>query len=322
MSGLKLPKVAVITRTKNRTNLLDRAIKSVHSQTMTDFVHVIINDGGDKKLVENLVKKHKNITKNRVKLLHNETSLGVEVGSNRAIKSVNSTFIAIHDDDDTWHPDFLLETTKQLENSGAMGVVVTTDNIIEDLHPDGSVTFVRKERWIPDLKEISLYRQCFENLMTPITFLYRREVFKKIGYYNEDLTVCGDWDFGIRFIVNYDVDFLDTEVALANYHHRNYMPGAEGNSVFAGNNLDKKYINYLMNKYLREDLKKGSLGIGYIINEIRYRNEQEGSSLLKLEDRLANLGEQIRELEAKVVERTSIGKRIKSMVGKNKTELQ
>lgn len=46
---MPVPKVAVITRTKDRGILLERAIKSVHKQTMMDFIHVIINDAGDKK---------------------------------------------------------------------------------------------------------------------------------------------------------------------------------------------------------------------------------------------------------------------------------
>ncbi len=39
--------VTVITRTKNRTLLLERAIKSVLAQTREDWTHVIVNDGGD-----------------------------------------------------------------------------------------------------------------------------------------------------------------------------------------------------------------------------------------------------------------------------------
>jgi len=46
------PKVAVITRTKDRVLLLERALQSVHNQSMSDFVHVIINDGGDPGPVE------------------------------------------------------------------------------------------------------------------------------------------------------------------------------------------------------------------------------------------------------------------------------
>jgi glycosyltransferase involved in cell wall biosynthesis len=51
-------KVAVITRTKDRPLLLERAIKSVHNQTFKDYVHIIINDGGDSIALEKFLKTY------------------------------------------------------------------------------------------------------------------------------------------------------------------------------------------------------------------------------------------------------------------------
>jgi len=263
-------KVSVITRTKDRPKLLERAIKSVHNQSYTDFVHVIINDGGDSEPVDRLIEEYKGLTKGRIKVIHNKQSHGMEAASNKAIKSVDSVYVAIHDDDDTWHPQFLERTVGHLEETSAKGVVVRTDKITEDLHSDGAVTHIKTERWLPEVKAINLYRQCITNQMTPITFIYRREVFHEIGYYDEDLPVCGDWDFGIRFLQKYDIDFLDPGFALANYHHRTYRPGAEGNTSYAGNDKARYWTNYLVNKYLREELAEGRLGVGYIMSKLRY----------------------------------------------------
>lgn len=282
------PKVAVITRTKDRAILLERAIKSVHAQSMPDFVHVIINDAGDPKIVNDLVKKHAGIIKGRVKVIHNTESRGMEAASNKAIKSVDSTFIAIHDDDDTWHPDFLKETTERLEQNGMMGVVVTTDRIIEKIH-QGYVEQVLVERWLPDTHEVNFYKMCKDNYATPITFLFRRSVFEEIGYYDESLLVCGDWDFGLRFLRKYDIDFLDKEYALAYYHHRPSATGADGNSVFAGDAKHRYFGNLLANKYLRDDLNAGALGLGYIFNvmrEVRYMHAEEDARIQRIHDHL------------------------------------
>ena len=86
-------KVAVVTRTKDRGVLLERAIKSVHQQTLTDLVHVIINDSGDKKVVDDLVAKYEGIIKGRVKVIHNDVSHGMEAASNKAIKSVDLSLL-------------------------------------------------------------------------------------------------------------------------------------------------------------------------------------------------------------------------------------
>lgn len=264
--------VAVITRTKNRPLFLERAIISVHNQTYEDLVHVIINDGGDSVPVEALIKKHQELTKGRVQVIHNKVSRGMEAASNKAIKSVESAYIAIHDDDDTWHPEFLDQAVRKIDESRAMGVVVRTDKVTERVSDDGrNIKKLKVEQWMPDIRVINLYRQCIDNQMTPITFLYRRSVFDEIGYYDESLPVLGDWDFGIRFLKKYDVEYVDPGFALANYHHRKYVPGAASNNSF-GSGVEKHryYSNKLMNKYLREEISKGELGVGYIMSKLKY----------------------------------------------------
>jgi len=304
-------KVAVITRTKDRGILLERAIKSVHQQTMEDFVHVIVNDGGDTKVVEDLVEKYKKIIKDRVKIIHNPSSLGMEAASNKAIKSVDSVYVAIHDDDDSWHPDFLKETTGYLDtnNKKEMGAIVITDKIDEEI-VGSAVQELRRERWMPNLRTLSLYDLCLDNFAVPISFIYRREVYDKIGYYDESLPVCGDWDFTLRFMRLYNIKLLRTEYALAYYHHRPKAGGVLGNSVFAGANLHEEYNTILANKYLREDLEKGGLGLGYLFS----RRREEREKLWLLRNDLAEVKHQLANLERIVVDRTNYKAKVKKVV--------
>lgn len=266
-----IPKVAVITRTKDRLILLRRAIESVHNQTMKDFIHIIINDAGDNEGVDKLLDSYSDLTDGRIKVIHNTTSKGMEAATNKAVRSVGSTYIAIHDDDDSWHPDFLQQTVKILDETDESGVVVRTNKITEEIINDNSVKLLKTEKWMPDLKVINLYRQCIDNQMTPITFLYRRRAYEELGGYDESLPVLGDWDFGIRFLQKYDVEYLDPGFALANYHHRKYISGSETNNSFgSGTEKHRYYSNKLMNKYLRQELAEGRLGVGYIMSGLKY----------------------------------------------------
>ena len=277
-------KVAVITRTKNRPALLKRALESVHSQTYKNFIHVVINDAGDTGAVNRLIEGQERLDSKRIKVIHNKESKGMEAASNKAIRSVESYYIAIHDDDDTWHPEFLERTVKSLEEADSRGVVVKTDKINEKYDEDsGKIEFIKKSVWMPDLKVVNLYRQCIDNQMTPITFLYTRQAYEEIGGYDEGLPVLGDWDFGIRFLKKYDVGFLDPGFALAGYHHRDYKEGsASSNSFGQGAEKHRYYSNKLMNKYLREELAEGRLGAGYIMSKLKY----EQSYLSKIASRV------------------------------------
>ena len=55
VKSTSIPKVAIITRTKDRSKFLERAVQSVLQQTMKDYVHVILNDGGAKNEVNKLL---------------------------------------------------------------------------------------------------------------------------------------------------------------------------------------------------------------------------------------------------------------------------
>jgi len=279
-----MTQVAVITRTKDRALLLERAILSVHGQTYRDFVHVIINDAGDPVPVNALVEKYGDMIGGRVKVIHNKESRGMEAASNKAIKSIDSEFVAIHDDDDTWHPEFLERTVKHLKETDVMGVVVKTDKVIEEIIDGGHrVKQIKKQPWMPDLKVVNLYRQCIDNQMTPVTFIYRRSVLDEIGYYDESLPVLGDWDFGTRFLQKYDVDFLDPGFALANYHHRKFRQGSAHNNSFGdGTEKHRYWSNKLMNKYLRQELAEGRLGVGYIMNKLRYEQSNMATMLKRV----------------------------------------
>ncbi len=259
---MRKAKVAIITRTKDRPIFLVRALQSVSAQTYDDYVHVIVNDGGDKSEVENIVTKYD--TAKKVQVFHREKASGApDTIFNESIDKVDSEYVAIHDDDDTWHPDFLKQTVHLL-GDGAKGVVVRTDKIIEKIEGDGIRT-IKMSHYMPDLRAVSLYRQCIDNQLTPIAFIYRRDAYVEAGKYDASLPVVGDWEFGIRFLQKYDVEYLDPGFALANYHHRKDKSGQS----FADHS-DRKYLTQVANKYLRQELNSGQLGVGFIMSSLRH----------------------------------------------------
>lgn len=269
-----MKKVAVITRTKDRPVFLSRALESVSSQTYSNYVHVVVNDGGNIDEVEQVIAS--STAPQNIKSFHRETASGApDTIFNESIDRVQSDYVVIHDDDDTWHPEFLERTVALLEG-GSKGVVVRTDKITERL-AEKRIIQLKKEPYQPDVKSVSLYRQCIDNQMTPIAFIYRRDVYEEIGKYDSSLPVVGDWEFGIRFLLRYDVDFLDPGFALANYHHRKVADNS-----FAAHQ-HRRYFTIVANRYLREEFAGGRLGPGYVMSSIRY---QQGF-LAKLFSRIA-----------------------------------
>lgn len=261
------PEVAVITRTKNRNILLRRAIESVLGQSFQNWKMVIVNDGGDAKAVEQLVSEYTDKFNGRCKIIHNSESLGMEAASNVGIKSCDSNYVVIHDDDDSWQPEFLTKCVKFLKENqfaSVKGVISYSTRYIEKVEK-GKIEIQYTEPYNLWLKSVSLFRMAESNVFPPISFLYERATYKEIGYYRESLPVLGDWEFNLRFVEKYDIALIPEE--LANYHHRLQIKEGElGNSVIKDDYKHNFYDTMLRNELLRKDLVDHKLGMGYLVN--------------------------------------------------------
>lgn len=260
-------KVAVITRTKNRSILLRRAIESVMGQTFQNWIMVIVNDGGDRGDVEGLVAQYGSAFKERCMLVNNEVSVGMEAASNIGIRSSDSEYVVIHDDDDSWHPLFLekcVEFLDQNTHPTVAGVITYSTRILERIE-NGRIVREQEEPFNSWLSSVSFYRMCSSNVFPPISFVYKRDVFDRTGYYREDLPVLGDWEFNLRFMSKYDIFLIPEE--LAYYHHRlEIRAGEYSNSVVGDHHKHTFYDSLLRNELLREDLERNAMGIGHLVN--------------------------------------------------------
>jgi glycosyltransferase involved in cell wall biosynthesis len=226
------PAVAIIMRTKDRPLLLDRAVADVCAQTFADWSLVIINDGGGSAGVDQVVRLHEPAFAGRVAVVHNADSRGMEAASNQGIKASASAYIAIHDDDDTWHPSFLERTVAHLNSTTDAAVAVRTAIVWEDVEGN-EVTEQGREIYAPNIHSFTLFEMLRHNRHVPISVLYRREVHDEVGFFRDDLSAIGDWEFQLRLAVAAEsLGFIDGE-PLAFWHKRRETDGTLANSVIA-----------------------------------------------------------------------------------------
>lgn len=259
---MKSPKVAVIIRTRNRLILLDRAVSSVFSQSYKNFHITIVNDGGDISAIQNLINKYQQTEEKKISLINVSVDNRTEA-INVGLKNSSSEFVVMLDDDDTWHEDFLKEATKILENTEYRGVVAGSC-VINERIDKSKIIKISEEPFLSDIKSINLFNMLGSNQFPNMAFMYRRDVLRDVGYYDPTVELLEDWDFNIRFLTMYDIYFIDK--VLCYYHRRPNIEGHLSNSIVSIANGHKNFNNYLLNRYLRNDLKKGSMGIGFIAN--------------------------------------------------------
>lgn len=274
---LPFARTAVITRTKDRPLLLSRAMRSVTGQVDRDLVWVVVNDGGAPAHVEYVVDEARRRGVEAV-ALHHDRSLGMQAASNAGIAACASTYLVIHDDDDSWAPGFLEETVAYLESKPHYaGVVTDTIRVDEEISSaDGVESLVETGRsaYNPHLASVHLSEMAEQNLFAPIAFLFRREAHDAVGGFDASLPNLGDWDFNLRFLAHGDIGVLRRP--LANYHWRVSSTGSNGNSVADGAARHVEMDARIRNKLLRRDLSEGRIGLGHLVAAGRSRLSVRG----------------------------------------------
>ncbi|NYJ07436.1 glycosyltransferase family 2 protein [Petropleomorpha daqingensis] len=221
--------VLVVVRTRDRPVLLARALADVCAQTFPDWHLVVVDDGGDATEVDRLVEECPGLT-GRVTVLHNDVGRGMEAAANQGVGALDAEFVAIHDDDDTWHPAFLERTVAHLRTSDDVAVAVRTEMVSESIDGDAVVERGR-EVFSPDVHSFTLFDLLRSNRFVPISVVYRRRLLEDLGPFREDLPVVGDWEFHLRLAQSgHAVGFLDGE-PLAFWHQRPEARGTDANSV-------------------------------------------------------------------------------------------
>ena len=205
-------RVTVVTRTRERPFMVRRCMASVLGQSFPDWLHVIVNDGGDPSVVELLAIEHADRYRGRLQVIHNPASVGMQNASNIGIADAAGDYLVIHDDDDSWQPEFLRACVGFLDERGAaspvQGVITQTIRVLEEFNADGGMDVNHTEDYMP-CRSIDLFAAGSENPFAPIAFVYRRAAHERIGPFDERFSVLGDWDFNLRFLQLFEIGVID-----------------------------------------------------------------------------------------------------------------
>ena len=196
--------ISVIIPTYNRAAFLARTIDSVLAQSYKDREIIVIDDGSTDDTQALLASYADSI---RTMSIANS---GVSHARNVGIKAAKGAWITLLDSDDVWHPT-------KLERQMAY----------HDSHPSVFISHTN-ERWMRHDKEVkqkALHQKpkgwCFEaNLsfckIAPSTVMIAKEVFEKVGYFDEELVVCEDYDLWLRILREYEIGLVE-EILTTKY---------------------------------------------------------------------------------------------------------
>jgi glycosyltransferase involved in cell wall biosynthesis len=197
------PFFSVIIPTFNRRHLFEIALKSVRNQTYKDFEVIVVDDGSTDQTNEVI----KNFADARIKYLYQENH-GVSHARNRGINISRGKFIAFLDSDDRWVPQKLQRVNELVHQHPHISIFHTN----EIWYKDGRLLNQKKKHKKPSgyvyLKALPL---CCIGISTSAV---KREVFEKIGLFDESLPACEDYDFWLRATHLFEVKLINDKLTI------------------------------------------------------------------------------------------------------------
>ncbi|MDT8894902.1 glycosyltransferase family 2 protein [Halomonas sp. I1] len=259
------PRVQVVMRTKNRPLFLARALQSVASQTYPDWHCTVVNDGGVPGEVDKVVAALGDDIRPQISIMHNAFSVGMEAASNVGLCDCSADYYVIHDDDDSWAPDFLEVCVNALESQKAgsvQGVVARTIKVMEGVEGDELIT--RKTSvFLPEVTSFTIPRVAQNNPFMPIAFVYSKKALELLEGYDETLPVVGDWEFNLRFVRHFDIAYVPNTTAY--YHVRMGSRGDSSDNSISKALSHQHYRSLIINRHIRQAMDEGSLTLGHML---------------------------------------------------------
>ncbi|MBD9232097.1 MAG: glycosyltransferase family 2 protein [Rothia mucilaginosa] len=299
------PTVAVLVRTKDRPRFLRRALANIAEQTFTDYTVCVINDGGDESATRAILQASPLahlLEGDAPRLMLLTTGGGnMEAASNAGLAATDSEFVAIHDDDDLWAPEFLERTVKALRASEALICSTRVVERYERETPEGEFEVYEERIFHDGLPGFGLQFLYRTNRAVPIGILYRRRLHELVGPYDESLPVVGDWEFNLRAAAVTEILLVD--VPLAYWSLRPQADGAEANSV-QRQAEHARFDASVRARAIRDDLQSGGrpgpyLYQAHLMADLE-RRVIDGHDLTRESlDLLRSLGERLERIEAR-----------------------
>ena len=183
--------VAVVIRTRNRPALLREALESLRAQTVKPRQVVVVNDGGaSPREVTDAFRDAFNVA-----LEEPKQRRGRSAAANRGVAVAKEELVAFLDDDDRCFPDHLERLTAALRQGPEPVVYSDAVTVVYGQGEKGWEPRVRSLQYSLDFDPDYLL---YANYIPVHTLLLPRELFLKVGGFDEGLEYSEDWDFLIR----------------------------------------------------------------------------------------------------------------------------
>jgi glycosyltransferase involved in cell wall biosynthesis len=191
-----MPAVSVIIPTFNRWPLVREAVASVLAQSYRNFEVIVVDDGSSDGTVEKLSAR-----RDHLKIIR-QPRTGVSAARNAGARAACGHYLAFLDSDDLWLPDKLAIQIAFMRAHPELAICQTEEIWIRR---DVRVNPKKKhQKPAGDIFRASL-DLC---LVSPSAVMLTKQLFDRLGGFDESLPVCEDYDLWLRIALEHPVGLV------------------------------------------------------------------------------------------------------------------
>ena len=178
------PKISIILPSYNRAPYLAKTIESCLNQTFIDFELIIVDDCS----VDNSFDLAKTYASQdlRIRVIKNDTNRKLPASLNIGFAHATGRYLTWTSDDNLYHEKSLEKMVLYLDSMKDIGLVYADYTLIDESANIGKRIYQESPEFLP-------IRDC----VGPC-FLYRADLAKKIGEYNESMFLIEDYEYWLR----------------------------------------------------------------------------------------------------------------------------
>ncbi len=212
--------ISVVVPLYNKEKSVEVTLQSVLAQTYTDYEIIIVDDGSTDNSMNVIRKRISELENERVRIIHQENA-GVSAARNKGMLEAKGEYIAFLDADDLWDKEYLAEQVKLIQDFA--DAVMFGINFAET----NNGQLVRKlATGLPEGYRgyVDNYFQIdgrHSDLFCSSSVVIRKDVFDKVGLFDERIKYAEDTDMWWRIIATHKVAFYDRYMVFYRYDAEN-----------------------------------------------------------------------------------------------------
>jgi|APSaa5957512535_1039671.scaffolds.fasta_scaffold63062_2 glycosyltransferase involved in cell wall biosynthesis len=232
----------------NCEKYLHESIPSILAQSFQNFEFIIINDGSTDKS-EEIIRKYQKKDNRIIHLI--QENQGIAKSLNRGIEESRGQYIARMDADDISHPkrfELQLDYFESNQNVDIVGCQVSV------ISPTGLK--LHSNNMLPTEDYQIKWHLIFSTPLIHPALMIRKNVYSKIGNYNNNLTVAQDIELWHRISPNIKFHNISHRLLNLRKHSKNISDLFYSQQMDVRYNSLTKYLNHIINRFTRESTQQ------------------------------------------------------------------